>query len=694
MPRHLHLDFETFSEADLKSVGAYRYAYDPSTEILCAAMALGNESPVAWWQGMPDRLIGSLDPYWDALEDPSVLIYAHNAMFEMAICQALLEKTWNIKCPSLDRFRCTMSLARRAALPARLETLAIALNLTNPKDARGKTLLCKFSVIQPAKKPTKKNPEGLPPRRIHPQDEPAAFAELVEYCRQDVKVEQEVARKLSYFDEPINNSNYSLDARINARGVTVNVGALEHAQKLIEEETALVSAKFKALTGIAVTQNSKILEWVNKWNYFKFENLQAETIDSFLESNTTLPELSVVVQALQMKQSVAYASIKKVATMLACYGPHDNRIRGMLNYHGATTGRWTASLVQFQNMKRADANIDTEGAYREICDGVSREMLEICYGPVLEVISSCIRHFVQDTRRYWVNAHLPMGSQPSWVGHNPLLDADYAAIEARIVAWLAGQEDALEQYRAYDAAETPEEKVALDPYRLLAAHIYGMPVDEITKFPHRHVGKHAKLGLGFGMGSPKFRVTVKKQGKYDLPIGLEDTAVAIFRSTNKQIVSFWHNSEHAAKKAILNKNKAFTVNKITFLCRDIEGMTFLLMRLPSGRMLSYPRPRISDDRITFFGCVQGNTWGDIHTWGGSLVENATQAVATDIMANGAHNAENAGYEIVTLIHDQAPAYYKPGQSPEEFVSLLTKLPAWAEGLPIAAEGSLVPFYKK
>jgi DNA polymerase len=399
MPRHLHLDFETFSEADLKSVGAYRYAYDPSTEIICAAMAFDDRRPLAWWQGITNHEINNLNQYFDALEDPAVLIYAHNAMFEMAICQALLEKTWNIKCPSLDRFRCTMSLARRAALPAGLDKLGTTLNLSNLKDARGKTLLRKFSVMQTAKKPTKKNPDGLPPRRILPSDEPEAFAELVEYCRQDVWVEQEVARKLAYFDDDINNANYSLDARINARGVTVNVGALKHAQKLIEEETQEVGKRFRELTGIDVTQNAKVLAWINRLTASPLPNLQAETIEEYLELHDSGPirDSGNIIQAIKMKQSVAYASIKKVATMLACHGPHDNRIRGMLNYHGATTGRWTNSLVQFQNMKRPTPGIDTEGAYQDICNGISRDMLDICYGPPLEVIGSCIRHFVEDT---------------------------------------------------------------------------------------------------------------------------------------------------------------------------------------------------------------------------------------------------------------------------------------------------------
>lgn len=689
MPRHLHLDFETFSEADLKSVGAYRYAYDPSTEILCAAMALGREFPVAWWQGVREWLLDTYDPYWDALEDPSVLIYCHNAMFEMAICQALLEKTWDIKCPDLSRFRCTMSFARRAALPASLEKLAEVLQLSNLKDARGKTLLRKFSMMQSAKKPTKKNPEGLPPRRILPSDDPTAFDELVEYCRQDVRVEQDVAKKLSYFDEPINNANYSLDAVINARGVPVNVGAFTHAQKLIEEETEVVSARFRELTGFEITQNARLLVWVNARLLKPIPNLTAETIDAFLteaEPNVDCELLAPVIQALQMKQAVAYASVKKIPTMLGAHGPHDNRIRGMLSHHGATTGRWTASLVQFQNMKRPAAHMAAETfkgsgitwsevAYREICNGVSREMLDLSFGAPLEVISSCIRHFVQD-------------------GDNMLLDADYAAIEARIVAWLAGQEDALDRFRAYDAAETEEEKYNLDPYRLMAARIYGIPVVEVNKFPQRHVGKGSILGCGFGMGAPKFRVTVKKTG-YDMPLALEDTVIAIYRGTNKKIVSLWYDTERAAKRAILSRGKVFEVGKLKFLCRDIGGIPFLLMQLPSGRKLAYPRPKVVNDRIFFFGKIgQTQNWGDVTIWGGTFVENATQAVAADVMAVGSHNAERKGYAVATLIHDQALAYYREGQTPEEFVQLLTDMPAWADGLPIAAEGSLVPFYRK
>lgn len=265
----------------------------------------------------------------------------------------------------------------------------------------------------------------------------------------------------------------------------------------------------------------------------------------------------------------------------------------------------------------------------------------------------------------------------------PFLDADYAAIEARIVNWLAGQEDALQEYRE-----------GVDRYKRMASVIYRVDVKNVNKHPQRFVGKQCILGCGFGMGPTKFRVTCWKMGRYDLPPGLEETAVKAFRAKHKKVVQCWYDLERAAKQAILNRGKVYEAGRVKFMWRDIEGMPFLLMRLPSGRMLAYPKPKIVADRITFFGNIKGTTWGDVHTWGGTLLENATQAVAADVMTNGVHRTEAAGYETATLIHDEILSYVKPGQTSEEFVELLTRLPEWGKDLPLEAEGELVPFYKK
>lgn len=749
-PEHLHLDFETFSKASLPDVGAYRYARDESTEILCAAMAMGEGEPIIWDQLYAHSDYGAnliakakFGKHLTALENPDVLIYAHNAQFEYAICQALIGKTWGIKCPDISRFRCTVSLAHRAALPGKLETLAEVLGLSAQKDKRGKALIKLFCQMQPAKKPTKKNPQGIPERRIHPQDNPEAFAELCAYCQQDVRIEQGVAKALAYFDEPINNANYTLTERINSRGVTVNLDALRHAQNIIEQETVIVGKKFRELTGFEFTQGAKLLEWLHSQGCH-LDNLQAETIEDFLAPWERKKDTGKAVTALRMKQSVAYASIKKIPTMLACAGPDDNRIRGMLIHHKATTGRQASAIVQWQNMKRPTIK-HSEDAYREICAGISRDMLDCCYGPPLEVISSCIRHFMHDVKNDWTGNKCQKcfkgtitnsygeeqacdscsgtGDEYGYVENN-FIDADYSAIEARIICWLAGQEDALQEYRD-----------GVDRYRRMASVIYGIPPDEVNKHPQRFIGKQCILLSGFQGGPTKFRSTCEKFGYYDLPKGLEETAINTFRRLHPHVVRYWYAVEDAAKQAILHKGEVFrpiakhrrgeskftplpVFADVRFKVEDIGGLPFLLIRLPSGRKLAYPRPQIITERvftktlvrnenlgaleedsflrnkIVFYGHRKGVQWGDLDTYGGKIAENITQATAADVMANGAHKAEAKGYEIATMIHDEALSYFKPKQTPDEFVNLLVDLPPWAKGLPIEAEGGLVPFYKK
>jgi DNA polymerase bacteriophage-type len=639
-------------------------------------MALNDEDPVVWYPGAEID-----EKYWDALEDPSVLIYAFHAAFEMAILQALCWKTWGIKCPDLKRFRCVQSLARRAALPAKLETLGEALDLPFKKDNRGKALIKKFSVLQPAKKPSKKNAQGLPPRRIYPKDEPEAFAEFCNYCAQDVRTEQSACSRLAYFDCEPNTSNYSLDAIINARGVTVNLDALRHAQKLIEEETEIVSAKFRALCGFDPTQRDVFLRWLHEKGCH-LDDLQADTIEEFLgkkDVEKTFP--LVAIESLHLKHSVAYASIKKVQTMIECAGPADNRLRGMMNHHGASTGRWTHSLVQPGNFKRPTIK-HSEEAYREICQGISREMLDLCYGPPLEVISSCVRHFFQD-------------------GSNNIFDGDYAGIEARVVNWLAGQEDALERFREYDRAPAGSDlKKSLDPYRIMAAQVYGIPVTEVQQFPHRFVGKGLILGAGFMLSANGYRRQCLEQAGYDLPEGQEHHAIGLWRKKHPKVVKWWKELDMAGKSALLHREKVFSAGKVKFFSKQVEGLNFLFMQLPSGRKLAYPRPRIvpgkfeGTTQIEYWGNIKGQTWGWCRLWPGVMANNSTQGTANDVMFVGAHNCERDGYQIFNVIHDQALAYIRPGQTSERFTELLTKMPDWAKGLPLASEGGEAPFYRK
>lgn len=310
-----------------------------------------------------------------------------------------------------------------------------------------------------------------------------------------------------------------------------------------------------------------------------------------------------------------------------------------------------------------------------------------------------------------------------------MFSADYSAIEARIVCWLAGQEDALQQYRE-----------GVDRYRIMACSIFGIrnPAD-VNEFPQRFIGKQAILGCGYQMSGAKFRITVEKFGYKDMPEGLEHKAVKAFRDTHPAIVKLWKDTEQAARSAIATTHKYFTAGKMSFISRKVAGMKYLFLRLPSGREIAYPQPRLEPclrytykglgvqiinpkpddiaradkrvgqsrrhgdggyslkDVITFFG-KQGTSraWGRVQTYGAKLVENGTQGTAADVMSEGCRNAESVGYQSATLIHDEVLAYCDPimGQSVEDLCKQLTTLGSWAAGLPIAAEGKTVKYYTK
>ena len=671
-----HMDYETFSTADLKKVGAFRYANDPSTEVLCMGLALGDAEPVVWradgkWKSQTELL--KFMEWMDLLEaDTDALIYAHNALFEIAITNALWVKTFKRSLPSVKQWRCTAAMAKRAALPKKLETLAETLALTELKDNKGAALIRLFSILNKTRK--SKTQAGGETFRILPQHQPEKFDDFVEYCRQDVCVERLVHKTLEKFElKGMPLASFQLDIDINMRGLPVNLVALHNAQKIIDEVQSKSAEEFYQITGFQVTQREMLLKWLQARGY-KGEKLTASIVDEALdaeaqEESDDIPFFtgnmtSEAVRALTLRKNVSYAAVKKVSAMIACAGPHDNKVRGTLEWHGPTTGRWAGRLIQPQNFKRPTVK-DHESAYRDICDGANATYLRLAYGEPLEVISSCIRHFIHDL-------------------DGPLFDADYAAIEARIVCWLADEQEALTEYRN-----------GVDRYVRMASIIYSEAESNISK-DQRFVGKQAVLGCGFQLGANGF---VKGCAKYGVEVSFElaEITVNAFRARHKKLVALWYQAERACKAAINAPNTSFKIGKhCSVFTTDTAGMKFMLIRLPSGRLLSYPKPAIEDDRITFFGQPPlGSKWCRISTYGGSIIENITQAVAADVMTNGAIKTEAQNYKIAALIHDQALAYTTGrNQSIEEFVRLLTDLPAWANGLPIEAEGKIAEFYSK
>ena len=705
--RTIRMDYETFSELDLTKVGAFRYACHPSTRILMCALAEGDEEPVIWIPPKyeSDELFSTpaAIELMDSLADDDVVIYAFNSQFEWAITKFCFTKQTGFRCPRIEQFRCTAVMTRKAALPADLDGASRTLELRERKDTINARHMKTFSSLVTITEGRGKNKTETT-RRVLPTERPQEFHEYALYCLQDVRSERELHKKLEKFEyTAFGLRTFLFDARMNDRGIPVNLPALHNALQIIQEEGAHITEEFSAFVGLRPTQNAKFKEWLRVRGYPK-DNLQADTITEYLEDvyDGEVQAPPEVVRALELKQKIAFAAASKVAAMINCADSSNvtaawfSRVCGVFYHYGARTGRWSAKYIQPQNFKRptdldgrdkyadefaaANPHLSAKqvssivdrvfgeqtsfAAYRAICGGISRDALALLYGPPLEVISSCIRHFI----------HLP--------GTN-MLDADYSSIEARIVAWLAGEEKIIKAFR--DKA---------DLYVMMASKIFGTPKERISKKGvERFVGKQTILGCGFGMGVPKFLKTCAKYGQ-KLSQDIGERAVYAFRDECSKIVDLWHETERAARNAIMSPNRMYHAGRIRFFSCFTAGRNYLIMKLPSDRFIAYPDPKIEDNNISFFGNIKGKHWGRVGTYGGKLVENATQAVAADIMSHGAAKAEAAGYEIFALIHDEALCLPKRGQTIEEFCRLLIDLPPWADGLPIEAEGDEIEFYTK
>jgi len=698
-----HKDYETYSACDI-GFGATRYARDPSTEILMLALARDNEEPLLWlphqWRSVfPGHDWTPAEALLKEYVESSEPVYAHNSGFEIAVSQALFRQTFGYPAPDLSRYRCTAAMARRAALPHSLKKCAEALNLPQQKDNRGSALIRKFSCPQK---------DGS---RILPTDEPEAFREFCQYCLQDVVVEQAIHRALHLFElKGFPLATYQLDIMINQRGIPVNIPAARHAQSLIEQATDKLTKEFFELTGLQPTQGKKFLAWLKERNY-SGSNLQKKTIEDVLEEMESDEDLVIegedeVSRALKMKQSIGFASLAKIPFMICSH--LEGRVYDALMYYGALrTGRWAGAGLQIQNFKKPIIK-NTKECYKDICGNACLEWIESEYGPGLPALASCIRHFI----------HNP--------GHN-FGNADFAAIEARIILWLSDQQDVLDMYRN-----------GQDLYLHMASVIYDRPVAELQaerekndgNLRERDVGKEAVLGCGFQLGPQGFLDACAKKG-ITIPLELAEKAVAAFRETRPKLVNFWKEMERGAKKALTYPGQKVPVGKyVQFVSLRTAGKNFLFMRLPSGRHLAYPDAKLVptllfrekgklksllnpteaeiaaaktkderawvSDSITYWGPAPKKkaTWVTNTTYSGKLAENCTQAVAADIMAYGAMNAEKHGYHTITLVHDEIITELLPGQNIKELIEHLTVLPPWAEGLPLKAEGKVIPFYSK
>ena len=636
----LIIDFETCSPLDLKKVGIYRYTEEPRTFIRCYA--------VKWGPRRGYFLDPAKAPAWlfDALEDDDVPVHAHNATVERLIIERICAPRYGWPVPRRRRWRCSAAQARRLALPGALDKLGAALGMPEAlsKDKEGKRLIQRLS------KPIKRTPDGF----VYDND-PDKLERFGQYCLQDV-ISEDAAEK-AMLPMPDGEVRYwQLTEKINDRGVAVDTRLIRRLIHRANEATNELNERIRELTGGAVTaltNVAQIKQWL--WDEFGVEltTLRKEDMNGLVgEANERgLPKRAVDV--LKIRQAGAKSSVSKLLAILDRVSA-DGRVHGAFVYHGASTGRYTSMGVQLQNLVR-DVLKDFDAAIRDI-DNFT-----------LDQISKALR-----------GCFIPKK------GHI-FVDADYSAIEARGVGWLAGCKKLLHIYRTHG-----------DPYCEMGTVIYGFHVTKANKW-ERFVGKQTILGCGYGMGVEKFEAQCIKFGK---PVGYAtaEKAVKAYRSEFPEIPQLWRDMEDAAIDAVLNPGETYRIPNGLIAFRVVSG--YLQMALPSGRRLFYKDPFIRyEDKsrtgrkrpVLWFWGINPRTkqWAPEKTWGGTLTENAVQAISRDLLFHAMERLENEDeIPIVLSVHDQIVGEVLEVDGPwavKRVQRAMTELPAWARGFPVEAE---------
>lgn len=671
MSEILTIDLETRSAVDLRKTGVYPYAEDPSTGVWCAGWAVGDE-PVQIWRERekpPERIV-------DHVRSGGHLA-AWNANFEIGLWRGVLGPRHGWPIPDLRQWRCSMTYAYAMALPGSLENAGAALGVAIQKDLPGRRLM--LQMAQP-RRPKK----GEPTDQLLWWDDEARLERLYEYCKQDVEVERLIRARLVAL-RPSEVALWHLDQEINSRGITVDADLCRKAKEIVAIVEKRLDREMALVTEWDVTACSN-LNQLKTW--LRSKNVNPESLDREAIEELLITELPADVRrALELRAEAAKASVKKIEALLNGMSA-DGRARGLLQFHAASTGRWAGRRVQPQNFKRAELPSE------EIADAIDTMMrfpakeatsvLEMIYGPPLSVIGDCMKGMLRAAPR------------------KKLVTADFSNIEGRVIAWLAGEDQKLDKFRAFDAGTGP------DIYLATAAGILGVPVSSLSKkSPERQShGKVPELACGFQGGVGAFQAMAHT---YRVTIADEDAAEIVkgWRDDHPNIRQMWWDLDNAGKEAVEHPGQVVRCGKVKF---KVSG-SFLWLQLPSGRSLCYPYPKVvakempwldADDRPVWKDVVSykgvdtyTRQWTTIYTYGGKWAENITQAVARDLMAEAMVRAEAAGYSMVLTVHDELVAEVDEGfGSIDEFIPIMTTLPPWATGLPVAADGWEGPRYKK
>lgn len=648
--RRLHIDIETYSGESLADCGVHRYAEHPDFKVLLLAYAF-DDQPVTVLDLSEGLSLPA--PLRRSLTDPGVIKVAHNATFER-VC--LSRHTGLTLLPS--QWECTMAQCARCGLPLSLGEAAKALDLEVQKMTEGKRLIKLFCVPQPA---TLLSEGG----RVRAADDPKSWETFKEYCSMDVEVEREIDKALAWL-EPTDTERelYALDQTINDRGVEVDRTLVGNAVRMDAIYKARLNTEAQRITGLANPNSAaQLRSWIQTRTGMQLDTLRKADLPDIRKATDDQDVHRVV----QIRAEMAKTSCKKYEAMEATVCT-DSRIRGLLQYHGTRTGRWAGRLVQMQNLPQNHLS-DLDYA-RELLKEGDLEMMELCYGNVPDTLSQLIRTaFVA-----------PEGKT--------FAVCDFSAIEARVLAWLAGEEWVLEVFRGHGKI-----------YEATAAQMYGCSVEEIGKTdPRRQKGKIAVLALGYGGGVG----ALAAMGGERTGLSAEDMAEIVrdWRKANPSIVKAWGLLETAAQRCITTGADQKTLG-LRFHRRPEDGT--MTVTLPSGRLLCYRNMSLGKNRfggtsLKYRG-VNSETkqWGWIETYGGKLTENIVQAIARDCLAHTLLTLEGFHYETVFHVHDEVICEVDTrtaGAALHYIKEIFSAVPEWADGLPLKGAGYTTDYYLK
>lgn len=663
--KKLTIDFETRSAAPIRKVGAARYAEDRTTEAICLALKWQGEEPVIWYSPafrggltlptVSDDMVRSMIKTADVIE-------AHNAQFEYFIWKYVMPR-YGFAMFDVKKLRCSAAKAATYGLPRSLEQACQVMKVRQQKDMEGSRLM--MSLCRP-RKALKAEMLADPDweSKLYWRGTSADFTRLGIYCMQDVRAEEDFSDSLPDLPEA-EQRLWLLDLAINDRGVHVDAPATTAIVQCLETHSSALIRKFCQLTGGQVNsprQREATLRHLIALGV-QMDGLTANDVEAALAST----ENETARQILKIRQSLSKASTAKYKAFLEARNS-DDRLRGMFMYHGAGTGRWTGKIVQPHNFPRGSFS-DVDGAIRLFQAG-DLEAVDLFYADPMVAAATCIRGMITPAE-----------------GHD-FICADYSAIEGRVLAWLAGEEDALNVYRE-----------GRDPYKVAAAAIYHTTADAVDK-SQRQVGKVAELACGYQGGVNAFNRMAENYG-VELPESEVKSIVEKWRANRPETVRYWAELERACFAAVSKPGAVYKYRNVKFTVRN----GFLAVKLPSGRCLYYANPRIEQKEMSWGGMkavvsyegVNSMTrkWVRSYLYGGLLAENITQATARDVLVNGLFQVESRDYPVVLHVHDEAVAEVpETAGSVEEFEKLLCTTPVWAAGLPLKAEGWRGKRYKK